>query len=114
MDRIGLKGMSRGAIVGLLIALTLWVEIRYVFPMPDSKPTGFMVYLVLMGAFIGWALGEFRSRTCTKCGASMGRPHFPAGEGPGPILYRCGNCGEVIPFEDAVAYESKAESNWSA
>ncbi len=114
MDRISLKRMVTGAVIGSLISLLLYVEIKYVFPMPESKPAGFLALIVVMGAFIGWACGEFRSRDCPRCGTPMGTPHFPGGEGPGPILYQCPNCGGITPFEEAVAPGRKTDHDWSA
>jgi hypothetical protein len=105
MDHDGLKGMIGGALIGSLIVGVLYLETSYLFPMPDGKLTGFAIYLILLWSFIGWACSAFRARACPACGDSMGRPHFPQGEGPGPILYECPRCGRVTPYEEAVATE---------
>jgi hypothetical protein len=91
--------MATGAVIGSIISLVLFIETKYVFPIPQSKPAGFLALIVLMGAFIGWACAEFRSRDCPRCGTPMGRPHFPAGERPGRILYQCPNCGGITPYQ---------------
>lgn len=114
MDRTSLTWTVTGAGLGSLIALALFVESQYVFPIPESKPAGFLALVVVMGAFIGWACREFRSRDCPRCGTPMGRPHFPGGEGPGPILYRCAHCGRITPFEEAVARDRKTDHDRSA
>ncbi len=114
MYRFSLRRMVIGAATGTIIALVLFLEVKYVFPMPESKPDGFLALIVVMGTFIGWACGEFRSRDCPRCRTPMGHPHFPGGEGPGPILYQCPKCGEITPFEEAVAQERKTDHDWSA
>lgn len=109
MDRTSLKRMAIGATVGSLLAIVMYVETKSVFPMPESKPAGFLTPVVVMGACIGWACGEFRSRACPNCGTPMGSPHFPGGEGPGPIVYRCARCGRIMLHEDVVDFERKGD-----
>jgi hypothetical protein len=114
MDRVSLKRTLIGLAVGASLALLMYVEVRYIFPMPESKPGGFLFLVVIMGAGIGWACGTFRSRNCPKCGVPMGHPSFPGGEGPGPILYQCPGCGLVTEYQQAVDHERKTDGDWSA
>lgn len=111
MDRYGLRGLLIGTIGGCLIAGALYYEMEYIFPYPDNELGGFHLYLVLLGAMVGWCCCQFRSRACPACGEPMGHPHFPGGEGPGPILYQCPRCERITPYEEAVAAEQKPDGD---
>jgi ribosomal protein S27AE len=112
MDRIAWKRLAIGATLGLLAMAVRYIEDFWLFPRPEAPRTALEFFRhgwvpvaigLVMGAFAGFA----RSRDCPRCGGTADIVSIPPKHKNQPMIYRCGRCGGLFPWDMVAEHEAR-------